>query len=89
MPPQAREWSVPAPVRGLLWWPALSFLLVIVVPDAAIGSIVAAGAALAGFGALLSAVARRLQRTRPAAEAQTLEFGPLDLSGLEDDPRAA
>ena len=30
MAPETREWSVPAPVRTLLWWPAVSFVLVIV-----------------------------------------------------------
>lgn len=58
---ESREWSVPAPVRALLWWPATSFVLVILAPDAAVSSIAAAGALLAVVGALLSAAARRLQ----------------------------
>ncbi len=89
MPSQAREWSVPAPVRGLLWWPALSLVLVIVVPDAAIGSIIAAGAALAGFGGLLSALAKRVRRPDARVESPTMEFPTLEIPRAEDDPRAA
>jgi hypothetical protein len=64
MASQSREWSVPAPVRTLLWWPAISFVLVIVFPDAATSAIVFAGAALAALGALASAAARRLRQPR-------------------------
>lgn len=80
MPPESREWSVPAPVRTLLWWPAISFVLVVVAPDAATGVIVGAGAALALLGGLLTAAARRLTRRRDAQVAQetTMEI-PIDL----------
>lgn len=62
MAPETREWSVPAPVRALLWWPAISFVLVVVDPEAAIGVIVGAGLVLALLGGLLAAAARRLAR---------------------------
>ena len=32
MASEIREWSVPAPARALLWWPAISFVLVVVAP---------------------------------------------------------
>lgn len=64
MAPETREWSVPAPVRALLWWPAISFVLVVVDPEAAIGVIVGAGLVLALLGGLLAAAARRLARRR-------------------------
>ena len=47
MASEIREWSVPAPARALLWWPAISFVLVVVAPDAATGVIIVAGAVLA------------------------------------------
>lgn len=62
MAPETREWSVPAPVRALLWWPAISFVLVVVDPEAATGVIVGAGLVLALLGGLLAAAARRLAR---------------------------
>ncbi len=65
MAPEPREWSVPAPVSTLLWWPAVAFVLVIVDPDAAVGSILVAGAALAALGGLLNTAAWRLRRSTP------------------------
>ena len=82
---ETREWSVPAPVRMLMWWPAISFVLVIVEPDAATGAIVAAGAALAGLGGLLAAVARRMRRAAPvlAADGPALEETTIEITPLE------
>jgi len=54
-----REWSIPAPLRALLWWPPTAFVLVLVAPDVAAGVIALAGAALVALGTLASAVARR------------------------------
>jgi hypothetical protein len=83
MAPETREWSVPAPVRTLLWWPAISFVLVIVAPEAATGLIMAAGAGLAVVGGLLGAIARRVQAGAPipvtegpAPEETTIEIAP-------------
>ncbi len=90
MAPETREWSVPAPVRMLMWWPAISFVLVIVEPDAATGAIVVAGAALAGLGGLLAAMARRIRKSAPALAAQgpaleetTIEITPLETPTTE------
>ncbi|WP_232662791.1 hypothetical protein [Pseudonocardia sp. TRM90224] len=81
-----REWSIPAPVRALMWWPAASFVLVIVAPEAAVGSIMLAGAALALFGGLLSTLARRIRRTAtviphelPATETSVGDVQPVDV----------
>ena len=104
MAPETREWSVPAPVRMLLWWPAISFVLVIVAPDAATGLIVVAGAALALVGGLLAAISRRLRASGavpavvgPALEDTTIEIAPqaelptaeLPVIGLQPRGRAA
>ncbi len=86
MAPESREWSVPAPVRTLLWWPAISFVLVVVAPNAAIGAIIVAGAALAVLGGLLAAAARRLRRRDTvSAEESTVEMH-LDLPTMEIPP---
>jgi hypothetical protein len=74
MAPDKREWTVPAPLRALMWWPGIAFVLVMVAPDAAATSIAASGAALVTLGAVLPILTRRLRRTRPAA------------AGLDDRP---
>ena len=66
MAPEPRDWTVPVPLRALLWWPGVSFVLVLVAPEAAAGSIALAGLALV----LLGAVATKLRR-RPAPDAAT------------------
>jgi hypothetical protein len=60
------EWSVPAPVRALLWWPPVAFVLVVLAPHAAAESIAVAGAVLAVIGVVGAALGRRLAR-RPVA----------------------
>jgi len=64
MPPSARDWTVPAPLRALLWWPALSFVIVLVAPDLAAGAIAATGLVLAALGALVA----RLRPSVPVRE---------------------
>jgi hypothetical protein len=88
MPSEIREWSIPTPVRALLWWPAISFVLVVVDPDAATGVIILAGAALALLGVLLPALARRLRRPRRVVESPTMEFPTLEIPPVQED-RAA
>lgn len=92
MAPETREWSVPAPVRTLLWWPAISFVLVVVDPEAATGVIVGAGLVLALLGGLLAAAARRLTRRRDAQVSRetTMEIPrtELPLDGDLDLPTA-
>ena len=88
MPSEIREWSVPAPVRALLWWPAISFVLVVVAPDAATSAIVGAGAVLALLGTALSALARRISRPDPLVESPTMEFPMMEMPPVPGD-RAA
>ena len=66
MAPDKREWTVPAPLRALMWWPGTAFVLVMIAPDAAAASIAASGAVLVALGAVLPIVTRRLRRARPA-----------------------
>jgi hypothetical protein len=65
MAPEKREWSVPGPIRALLWWPGVAFVLVMVAPEAAAAGIAASGAALMMLGAVVPIVSRRLRRPRP------------------------
>lgn len=73
MAPNSREWSLPAPVRALLWWPGASFVLVIVGPEIAGATIVAAGALLAVIGGLSSAIAAGLGEHRAALDVPNVE----------------
>jgi len=83
----AREWTVPEPLRALLWWPAVAFGIAIVVPDAAVWAIVVAGLVLAVAGVLASAAGRRLRRRAVASRVidemsdwPTAEIPPADLA---------
>jgi hypothetical protein len=67
MPPSARDWTVPAPLSALLWWPGLSFVIVLVAPDLAAGAIAVTGLVLAALGAALARL-RRSVTTEEAAE---------------------
>ncbi|MBW0092329.1 hypothetical protein I4I73_16710 [Pseudonocardia sp. KRD-184] len=58
MAPDSPDWTVPAPLRALLWWPGVSFVLVLVAPQAAVGSIVVAGLALMVVGLLAGRLTR-------------------------------
>ena len=86
MPSEIREWSVPAPARALLWWPAISFVLVVVAPDAATSVIIVAGAVLALLGVALPALARRLRP--PAGEPATMEFPTMEMPPASGDHAA-
>ena len=88
MPSEIREWSVPAPARALFWWPAISFVLVVVAPDAATGVIIIAGAVLALVGVALPALARRLRPRlcdSPTMEFPTMEFPTTEMPPVRGD----
>ena len=57
MASETREWSIPTPIRALLWWPAVSFVLVVIDPDAATGVIIGAGLVLAVLASSLVGLA--------------------------------
>jgi hypothetical protein len=38
MPPESREWIIPAPLRILLWWPLIAFVVAVLQPSARPGS---------------------------------------------------
>lgn len=73
MAPESSEWTVPAPLRALLWWPAVAFVLVLVAPDTAEGSIALAGLVLVGAGAAAAAIGRRLRRVPEQARSVVRE----------------
>ena len=59
------DWSIPAPVRALLWWPPVAFVLAMIDPDGAPAAIVASGALLMCAGAVVAAVAGRRKAMQP------------------------
>lgn len=73
MAPDSPDWTVPAPLRALLWWPGVSFVLVLVAPQAAVGSIVVAGLALVVAGLLAGRLTRATARGIVSSEQTELE----------------
>lgn len=67
MAPDAPDWTVSGPVRALMWWPGVAFVLVMIAPEAAAGSIAVAGLVLAAVGLFLDPLSRRLDRAEPDA----------------------
>jgi hypothetical protein len=61
---EPHDWTVPAPLRALLWWPPLAFFVVLLDPSAAAGTIAATGAGLAVLGAAGAAVHHAVIRLR-------------------------
>ena len=58
------NWTVPAPLRALLWWPPLAFVLVLLEPNAAATTIAATGAVLAVLGVVGTSVGQATSRRR-------------------------
>ncbi|GAA0943454.1 hypothetical protein [Pseudonocardia zijingensis] len=85
MAPEKREWSVPGPIRALLWWPGVAFVLVMVAPDSAAVGIAVSGAALMVLGAVVPMVSRRLRAPRPprVVDAPTVEMPTVEIPPVE------
>lgn len=83
MAPDKREWTVPAPLRALMWWPGIAFVLVMVAPDTAAVSIAASGVALVAVGTVLPLVTRRLRGPRrpavPIDDRPTVEMPTIEI----------
>ena len=69
MPPEPGEWIIPVPLRTLLWWPFIAFIVAILLPSSAAAVIAATGAGLAMLGvlgaAVRSAMSGRVNSRRP------------------------
>jgi hypothetical protein len=78
MVPESGEWSVPTPLRTLLWWPPLAFVLAMVDPSAAAHTIALTGAVLAtlGLGVTAWAAVVRRMRARAASDERSPAFLP-------------
>ena len=57
-----KEWTVPGPLRALLWWPGAAFVLVLVEPANAALYIAVSGVALVALGFLAPMIARLVPR---------------------------
>jgi hypothetical protein len=64
---EPRDWTVPAPLRAMLWWPPVAFLVLLLDPTAAAGEIAVVGAVLAVLGVLGATVGSVIAR-RPAGQ---------------------
>lgn len=96
MASQHHDWTVPAPLRALLWWPPVAFVLVMLDPSAAAGKVAVAGAALAVLGvlgaALGRAIARRIAARDTGVESATslvIAAAPAPVGSLAAEQRAA
>jgi hypothetical protein len=84
-----KEWSVPGPLRALLWWPGAAFVLVLVDPDNVAWTIATAGVVLVALGFLVPIALRKLRPVAVAAatrinqEAPTME---IDMPTMEIAP---
>jgi hypothetical protein len=56
MVPEPGDWTIPYPLRALLWWPPIALALAMLQPSAAATVIAATGAGLAALGVLSAAV---------------------------------
>jgi hypothetical protein len=73
MQSEPHDWTVPAPLRALLWWPPVAFVVAMVEPAAAASTIAAAGGVLAALGALVAAVGRAVARRLGRQPAELLD----------------
>jgi hypothetical protein len=84
-----KEWSVSGPLRALLWWPGVAFVLVLVDPDNIAWSIATAGVVLVILGFVTPFALRKLRpvavvvATRINQEAPTME---IDMPTMEIPP---
>jgi hypothetical protein len=71
-----KEWSVPGPLRALLWWPAAAFVLVMVDMDNAAWTIALAGVVLVAIGFVGPIVACRIRNAAVSAAASAAQEAP-------------
>ena len=81
-------WTVPAPLRALLWWPPVAFVVAMVDPSAAAGTIAAAGAVLAALGVVVSAVGRAVARRMADPDVEPADSVPTQLAMAAADAGA-
>jgi len=89
MPSEPHTWTVPAPLRALLWWPPVAFVVAMFDPSAAAGTIAAAGAVLAVLGVVVSRVGRAVARRLADPEAEPLDSVPAPLAMAVADAAAS
>ena len=82
MASEHHDWTVTAPLRALLWWPPVAFVLALLDPTAAAWRIAVAGAALAVLGVLAGAIARRMASRPTGAE----DAAPALVTAAATDP---
>lgn len=81
-----KEWSVSGPLRALLWWPGVAFVLVLVDPNNIAWSIATAGIVLVGLGFVVPIALRRLRPVAAAAATRINQAAPtmeIDMPTME------
>jgi hypothetical protein len=87
MASEAREWTVPTPLRALLWWPPIALVVVMVDPAPSTGTIALVGVALAVLD--LGAATVRTMLGRRSAEADDAIVDVLPQAGALAERRVA
>jgi membrane protein implicated in regulation of membrane protease activity len=80
MASEHHDWNVPAPLRALLWWPAVALVVAMINPSAAPWTIAAAGAVLAVLGVVGSMVGAVIARRLADSPAEQAEAAPASLA---------
>jgi hypothetical protein len=81
-----KEWTVPGPLRALLWWPGVAFVLVLIDPANVAWTIALAGVVLVGLGFVLPVLMRKLRTAAVAAAATATAEAPtmeIDMPTIE------
>ena len=76
------DWTVPASLRALLWWPPVALVVAVLEPTAAAGTIAAAGAVRAALGVLFASVGRAIARRHGDATASVTALSAPDASAV-------
>jgi len=69
MASEPREWTVPASLRALLWWPPIALVVAMVDPAASASTIALVGVGLAVLGVGAAGISSRIGRRRAGSEA--------------------
>ena len=88
MLPESSQWIIPAPLRTLLWWPLIAFVVAMVQPTSAPMIITAAGVGLALLGAVHAAI-RSLSRDHINLSPTAAATSPLNPTTMQSTARGA
>jgi hypothetical protein len=87
MATETPEWTVPTPVRALMWWPPIAFVLVAISPGTEVLTVTLTGLALAVLGSAAALLRRWVdeRNRRRSAFSSTSVDAPEQLRSVIDD----